>query len=305
MHKTALLMGVILAGCDTGAGADSFRAALPDGRVRIDMPAAEAGGADRSAVGDRSEYAGLTGQVTTDVNGFIGSVLDTVDTITSFDPTWTDGDQTALWGPWEDNGTVYALWVSHDPAEGLYTWGISMRGAEEAEDDAVTTVAGQANDDATADTYAGWFIIDFDAISEKDPSSSATGVFASSYDVDGDVVVATAAFEDFSEGAETVTAVYEYEQTVGVDGLMDLIYAEDITGNGEEEINIIRSRWIAEGQGRADAYVTGGELGELVFSATECWDDGYWVTFYEDNYSMERNGEESSCVFEEPSFNEE
>ena len=39
--------------------------------------------------------------------------------------------------------------------------------------------------------------------------------------------------------------------------------------------------------------MTGGEVGELVYSATECWDASYRVTFYEDNYSMERSGEEA------------
>lgn len=294
MRATALLMGVFLTACDTGGDAEAYKAALPDGRVKIDMPTD--GSTDRSSVGDRAEFALFSAQVTRDVNGFIGMVLDTVSEITTYQPTWTDGSAQALWGPWEDNGTTYALWITHDADAGLYSWAIEMDGA--------AVIAGQADDDASADAYTGWFTVDFDQISAID-GGDAAGAFTSAYEVDGPIVVATAAFEGFSDGGAPINAVYQYTQTVSEQGMLDLIYEADTTGNGEDETNIIRSRWLASGEGRADAYITDGEVGDRVYSATECWDASYAVSFYEDNWSFSRSGEEDACAFLEPSFHDD
>ncbi|MEL6342162.1 MAG: hypothetical protein AAFV53_03455 [Myxococcota bacterium] len=307
MTRSALLIGMItLMACDLSEAADtdSYAQKLPDARVRIDMPAPA--GAARSAEGDVSAFAGFTYDVTTDVNGLIDVVLTTVDTVTDFEPTWTDDAQTALWGPWEDDGLHYALWVRHDVEEGIYRWGLNLKGVDEGEDAFVTVVAGQTEDGATDDAYTGWFAIDFDSIVLKNPSETTRGRFISSYAVDGDAVVASAGFEDFADGAdEPVDALYHYEQAIGADGLMDVVFLSDATGNGEDEMHIVRSRWSAAGEGRADAYLTGGELGALTYTATECWGDDFLVDYYIDNYHLVENGEASACAFEEPSFNEE
>lgn len=297
VRSTSLLVGFfLLSACDVREDAEAFKAALPDGRVRIDMPTVGRSAA-RSSVGDPAEFAALSAQVTQDVNGFIGMVLDMVGAITTYEPTWTDGADEALWGPWEDGGITYALWIAHDADAGLYTWAIELDGA--------VAIAGQADDDASEERYTGWFTVDFAQISAAE-GGSASGAFTSAYEVDGAEVVATAALEALSDGGgEPVNAVHQYSQTVDEQGMLDLVYEADTTGNGQDETNFIRSRWLASGEGRADAYVTGGEVGELVYSATECWDPAQSVTFYEDNFSLWRSGEESACVFQEPSFHDE
>ena len=70
------------------------------------------------------------------------------------------------------------------------------------------------------------------------------------------------------------------------------------------ETHIIRTRWNPAGAGRADAYLTEGDLGALVYNATECWDESATVVFYEENFQFLRNGDESACAFSEPSWNE-
>ena len=67
----------------------------------------------------------------------------------------------------------------------------------------------------------------------------------------------------------------------------------------------MRSRWLAEGSGRADSYVTGGEFGPITYAATECWSDAFAVTYYTNNYDFVENGDIGECPFTAPSYSEE
>ncbi|MFT5685473.1 MAG: hypothetical protein ACI8RZ_006425 [Myxococcota bacterium] len=306
--KNALILTAslltLLTGCGTDTEADAYAAAMPDSRILVEMEASTA----RSNAGDASEFAFFTMNATTSVNGMITFVLTTVDTVTDFQPTWTDGEDTAVWGPYEDDGFNFALWVTHEADEGLYSWGINMKPVGTGDEAYETVIAGQADDTSNETAYAGWFAIDFDAISTLDPTETGAGLFVSSYEVNGDVVIASAGFEAFTDnnaGAERVDAIYHYEQTIGMEGLMDLVYAEDATGNGEDEVFIIRSRWLESRQGRADVAITGGELGEATFVATECWDEAFAVSYYSNNYELVENGDAASCVFDAPSYNDD
>ncbi len=306
--KNALILTAglltMLTGCDTDTEADAYAAAMPDSRILVEMETSTA----RSSAGDMSEFAFFTMNATTSVNGMITMVLTTVDTVTDFRPTWTDGESTAAWGPYEDDGYNFTLWVTHEIDEGLYSWGINMKPVGTGDEAYETVIAGQADDTSSEEAYSGWFVIDFDAISTLNPAETGAGVFVSSYDVTGEEVIASAGFEGFTDnsaGAERVDALYHYEQTIGVEGLMDLIYAEDATGNGEDEVFMIRSRWLDSRQGRADVAITGGELGEATFVATECWNEAFEVSYYSNNYELVESGDVASCAFGDPSYSED
>ena len=83
---------------------------------------------------------------------------------------------------------------------------------------------------------------------------------------------------------------------------MDLAFLGDATGNGELETFLIRSRWLESRAGRADAAVTGGELGAYTFAETECWDESLAVTYTVSNYTLTEDGDPSACVFSAPSY---
>lgn len=292
-----------LAACTTGP-ADDFSKVLPDDRLLIDLPT-DFGGSARSNLGDTAEYYEMTRDVTTDVNTLIGDVLNGVAEITSFDPTWADASQTrALWGPWEDGGVNGRLWVEQ-LEDGGYNWAIDAKLVEEADDAYVPVFAGQIDAGADEVSSTGRFALDFEEATRYDPDKTGTGEFYVEYSIDNDVVDATAGFLGWSEdGSPVGDAAYDYSQDGTGSGSMDLAFRVDSMETELAELHVVRSRWNADGEGRADVYLTEGDLGPLVFTATECWGSDYMVTFYEDNYDFTRNGDEADCAFAEDDFNE-
>lgn len=290
---------ITLAAC-TGGGADDYAAVLPDERLLIDLPT---GGA-RSALGDEAEYYALTADVTAGVNGLISDVLEGLDYVTSFEPTWSDDDHKALWGPWEDGPTNARLWVEQTE-DGGYNWAIDAKLVEEGDDAYTPLMAGQIDPEATEIASVGRMVIDFDAVSRVSPDEDATGEFYVEYDLDGEAVTAQAGFAGFTgDDGVLLDAMYAYDQDGSGAGSMDLAVSADQWGTPLPELHIVRTRWTPAGEGRADVYVTQGDLGDLVYTATECWDGSHDVTFYEENYELTREGDETACVFAEPEFSE-
>ena len=74
-----------------------------------------------------------------------------------------------------------------------------------------------------------------------------------------------------------------------------------VTGNATAEQILLRSRWESTGAGRSDGYVTGGDLGDLVATASECWDTGFSAVFHEDSWS-DSTGDEAQCVYADPEY---
>jgi hypothetical protein len=300
---TCLVTLALLSGCGPSSPHD-FSKVLPDARLKINLPVTDTSGL-RTDVGDTSEYFLFTAQVTTEVNGLIGQVLDTVEAITDFEPTWADeSENTAVWGPWEEENVETVLAVRQDALDGSYAWGLDLRNEGEGDGDWVTVFTGQIDPGATEIESAGRLAIDFDALSTFD-SESITGVFAVEYDVTDETTSASAAFEGFSEdGGDETDVAYVYDQEHGEGGMMDLAFLQDVTGNEIAEVHIVRSRWHKEGDGRADAYVTEGDFGALVYRATECWKQDHAVTFYEDNADLISRGDEADCTFAESDWND-
>ncbi len=280
--------------------AEDYSWVLPDSRILVDMPEA------RRSAGEDSELRAESLSVAADVNGFIDDVLTDIGAITEFEPTWGNEEETqALWGPWTDNGVDGALYIQLMD-DGSYEWALSAR-PEGADDDAwLPLVVGLVDPGATDTTGRGAFAVDFAAISTLDPSLDATGTFASTYDVRANTVDAEAAYEGFSENAgdPVIDAVYRYGND-NAGGYLDLAYEGEATGGGELETHIMRTRWIKGGAGRADAYVTGGDLGPLVYQASECWDEGGIVVFDESNYDLTTSGNVDDCAFADAQWNDD
>ena len=293
---------ISLGACTTGPG-DDYRDVLPDDRLLVSLPA-DQGGA-RTAAGDMSEYYALTADVTHDINTLISEVLTGIGGITDFEPTWSDDTaDTALWGPWEDGDVNARLWIQrHD--DGSHSWALDAKPLTDGDDGYVPIFAGEVDTGGDADTRSGRFAIDFTALYGVNPSGDdVLGAFYVEYDIDGSLVNSTAVFEDFAEdGGEAADAAYVYAQD-GDGGSMDLALVADATGNAVPETHLVRTRWQTNGEGRADVYLTDGDLGPLVYTATECWADDQSVVFFEENYGLTTSGDMSICAFGEPEWNE-
>lgn len=308
---TATLLA-ITAGCgepeDTTNNADAYASHLPDDRILVGLPT---GGQNR-AVGDTAESYLSTVRVSTDVNGMISHVLLLVDHVTSFEPTYSSEDDEYLWGPWNDGGldpNETALYVRYDATEDVYGWAFIQRPKDStSDDDWVPIIAGEAHEGDTEDTGSGSFIIDFDAIASLNPAEENRGVFASEYDIREDGVDAEAAFLGFSddEGVNTIDAGYRYGQDSTGAGYMDLGYRADIQQDGSDlETIVLRTRWMADGAGRGDMVIFDGDLAPLAYQGSECWNSSFSVTYEENNAELVMDGDESTCVFGEPEWNDD
>lgn len=290
-------------GPDANAWAES---ALPDQRILVNMPVDDGS----RAVGQTADSYVWTRNATQHVNGLIGFVLVTVDTITDYQPTFSNEDNEFFWGPWNDGGldpNETGLYVAHDEEAGTYGWAIVQRPKDSTDDaDWTPVVAGEATPGDTEDTGTGFFVIDFDAINALNPAETATGRFATNYVIDAAGVSAEAAFEGFSEdGGPTANALYRYDQDATGAGAMDLGLEADTDDEGAAaETIVLRTRWQADGQGRGDMVVFGGDLGEAIVAGSQCW-DGNFVSVYEATSLFTQDGDETLCAFEAAEWNDE
>lgn len=301
----ATLALATLAACTPTEQANEYSALLPDSRLLVSMPSE----LSTARGGSPAEFYGFTAEVTREVNNLIGTVVLSLDLVTDLPPTWSDTESdTAVWGPFA-NGLDPAetiLWVTHDTDQELYTWVIGMR-PRNTQDDWTPIVAGQVGDDGTQEDNNGWFAFDFDAAADLDPTTDLTGRFITEYDVSAAGVVATALFEDFSEAGGTPGDVaYHYEQDLLGEGQMDLAMRTDLnpdSGTSLEEVLLMRSRWTADGPGRADVLVTEGDLGNAVGTASECWDEHFQRVYFVDSESWATPyGDVNACVYDNESF---
>ncbi len=305
MSRTLLTVPLLaLFACTAEPAPSDYAEAFPDDRLLI---AFESGASAARLAGDPSEYAAAARDVAGDVNPFIRSVTDTVKEITTFEPTWKDGAEgTALWGPWTDDGVDGQLWVQRDDATGDYTWALEVR---EAGTEAWSALAAGefAPDGSGRGNGTGGFFFDFDVAFALDPAEIMGGQAYVSYTVDEDGATADVAFDSIDGTDVTdLDAGYHYTQDTDGTGAMDLAFYGDASGDPAVlELFILRARWDATGAGRGDAYVTEGDLGELVYTASECWDTASVLVYVEDNFLMETSGDVGSCVFAEAEWNEE
>ena len=72
----------------------------------------------------------------------------------------------------------------------------------------------------------------------------------------------------------------------------------NVGGTALLETLTLRSRWLTTGDGRADARVAGGDLGQLQVTASECWNAMFGRVYYKDsNNFAPAEGAESACAF--------
>lgn len=264
--------------------------------VRIALPESTT----QQVVGQLSPWYVVTRDLTRGLNGGTALVLGLAHTIVLFPPTTVDGD-TYTWGPWSEalSPAEYRMTVIEEP-DGSYQWALDGRNKTEPGAGFETVVGGNARTDGS-----GTFELDFDAAERVNPrENDGKGVIGATYDVPAkslDLEVDTV--ED--HGGVPTPAHYQYAYREAADGAGNMVFSvfadTDDPGARPEEATV-RSRWQADGAGRADLRLRNGDL-QAQITAVDCWDNHFLRVFYSDSVQWQpTEGDASACAYHDVSL---
>jgi hypothetical protein len=342
---------LLLAGCFQGGDGSSGSGAPNDGGRRTQARYSEAVPSPRDVelrvpgnpnpnaltLGETARFYAETYRITRSINGGVYVVLSILGDIVRLPPTEVGADY-AVWGPWTPalEPTTFVLTV-RQVGEAQYTYGLAMRPRTSSSDaDWVAIIEGEA-DLSRADALEGrgGFVLDLSAYARLNPLAEMEGRMAVDYEhrprswrsVE---VTLEGVRERRDPRAVPRDALYRYLEEADTSGEFQFAYFENVHGpldlRPEPELVQIRSRWSASGAGRADARVSGDEIGVDLLGylglsqdwvqASECWDDGFLRVFYDETpvrltpddgepdalWNGPGQGSAGDCVYGEPLF---
>ncbi|MFH1464920.1 MAG: hypothetical protein ABIO70_11100 [Pseudomonadota bacterium] len=104
---------------------------------------------------------------------------------------------------------------------------------------------------------------------------------------------------------EPVDAHYRYRRDPGGAGDFQYGLDADIIAGSDLERSSVRERWIAGGAMRADLRLEGGDLGEVIYTLSQCWDDAGVLVYQADSLGLvEPLGVAWACAFRKPEYAE-
>jgi hypothetical protein len=321
---TALCLSLALGACTLQKRDDvsEYREAIPQ-EVAVDGPESAqgeshstAGGrgllADAPATADWAEWYAWTRGVRDGVNAVTAVVLGSVHYIVHTEPTEVT-DDSATWGPYTD-ALEPATWRFRATrvAEHEYDYVLEGRpktSTDEADYRPVLVGKGYSKrDDRHGD---GAFTIDLDVARELDPlkHQDDSGTVKITHDLPPDIGdrlgalprTITADIRPAGEQWVTVTSQANEDATGSLDtnAFVDI---DDSKLTAPEDVHII-SRWRADGAGRADITIAGGDLPatmELV-QAVECWGNDFTRVYYDDSVDFApTEGDATACAYDTP-----
>ncbi len=299
---------MVVAGPETAAG-DTSTASIAERR-----------GALQAGPAARSQYArwyGFTRGVTTGVNVVTGVVLASVWAIVHTEPSTIENGE-AIWGPYTESlkPVTYRFRVTR-VADASYDYVLEGRPKSSSSDgDYRAVLTGHGYGKRHEQHGEGEFSIDLDTARELDPfeheddSGSVRVVHHLPRDLTsgGDALPRTIVAQvkpnpAVSPESFTVTseAAADGTGTLHVDAEGDVDDA-DATKSKLEDI-VVDSRWRADGAGRSDIAIAGGDVpaDPGVVTAVECWGADFARSYYSDSVGIEPSeGEASACVYDAP-----
>jgi hypothetical protein len=273
---------------------DEIRRAIPTAeQVRIKLPQSQA-----RALGELSSYYVVTRDVTRTLNGGSAWVLVLIHTIVQYPVTTIQGD-TYTWGPWSGalDPAEYRLDVTAN-ADGTFDYALAGKSKLEAGASYETVISGHADPRPGHLQGNGDFTIDFDAGKRVNPidSGDARGHVTVTYDLAARQLDLVAVSSDAN--GNPATAEYAYQETASGGGDMVFAITADVGGTALAENLVLRSRWQADGAGRGDARLAGGDLGSDQAIASECWSTMFKRVFYTDSVDfLATEGDQASCAY--------
>ena len=321
MRSITLLVSAVLIATLTACGgvdpADEYRAAVPSrSQLSMDVPSSggsqsqslgQVGSLTQALLGQTAELYALTYKVSHEVNGSIWVGLNIIESIVHTPPT-SLVNNVAVWGP--HTGALEPLTWKLTVAKtgpGRFSYVLSARKKGDATGAFSPILAGTSQKGFSKyfTGFKGLYAVNADNLNALAPSLHPdTGKMVATYDTTGDKRSVQMALENYSEaGAPPADALYSYLDRLDTSGEFRFVARTDMQKDGSaEEILAVTSAWDKTGAGRGDAAVTGGDMSSgLVVKLTECWDDGFGRTFYEDSHSINpAEGSAASCVFAQP-----
>ncbi|MEJ7602508.1 MAG: hypothetical protein WKG01_31740 [Kofleriaceae bacterium] len=263
-------------------------------QIAINLPA---NANDALALGQLADYYVATRGVTLTFNAGSAWVLGLIHAIVQYPVTSVDGN-VYTWGPWSGalDPATYKLDVT-DVGDGTYDYVLSGRSKTQPTAQFEVIIDGFADPRDGELQGNGQFTIDFDAGKRVNPfdPGDARGIVGVTYDLGArhlDLDIRTT-----NDAGQPVIAAYAYDEAADGSGDMVFDVEGDAGGTPADEQITLRSRWLATGAGRADARLTGGDVGPGA-TASECWDTSFRRVFYTDSVDFEpTEGDVGSCAF--------
>lgn len=272
---------------------DEIARAIPTAeQVRIKLPNSG------KTLGDIANYYVVTRDVTRTLNGGTGWVLVLIHAIVQYPVTSISGN-TYTWGPWSDalDPAEYKLEVTAN-LDGTFDYQLSGRNKTVAGSQFEVVIDGYADPRAGELKGSGDFTLDFEAGRRVNPidSGDAKGNVTVQYDLAARHLDMLAQAPDDNGNP----AMFEYAYNESLDGGGDMVFNVTADGGGTAlpENIVIRSRWQADGSGRGDARLAGGDLGSTQAIASECWNSLFRRVFYTDNVAFQpTEGDVATCAY--------
>lgn len=319
-------VGLIAAGCviEPEQADPAFVNAVPRAQtVQLEVPES----AGEKAYGDLAEMYRATVQFTRDVNNSVMAWLFFIEIIVQYPPSYKSKTR-HVWGPWlPDDGlsSVHLRFVMDLNLDGSFDYALEMKPRQASESAFVPVFWGVLDPGASVHRSSGIMDFDFDTAGAMDPAVTESGHITIYYDTNignKDIYIEFFNFAGHA-GDEPVTASYHYDADPGGSGYFDFVLVGDIHAddpNGgqypNDEVLSLRARWTAQGDGRADALVTGPDLDAQSieeYTLSECWDNSFSSVFYaeawtiggQQHLSPDNWGDPQECTFadfQQPQF---
>lgn len=267
--------------------------------------------------------------IATGLNTVTFSLLTIVDEVVKLPPTRREVGR-RVWGPhfaFEQGGTFRFEMARED--DGTFSWclhagrgdltrapDVDALGCENAEHESgmLLVLSGVLTPGAepgeAARSGSGSMVLEGPHLRELDASLESLGLITVVYDnTRGRELSIEVEEADEPSGLFGTGVTYEYTSEPDGSGTFYFAARANFVGGGGSfgfdpvlEDLVIRSRWTAEGAGRADGTVSGGDLEEGErYEAIQCWDSGLTTTYLENTYEGTTSGVmETDCVFQEP-----
>jgi len=324
----ALSVGIVGCGGSDGGGdaidqglLAQYRAAVPsETQIMASSPKASSG----AKIGDPALYPSGSAEIVLGINGSIEYILASLELLVSIEPTVYNSDtKEFFWGPYKNEngfGTIAAY--IRDAGEGQdfrYHYAI-LRGKDNDVAGLVPILWGGANPDPDAkDHGSGITLIDFEANAAFEQANNPNGAnmpmdrgrFVAVYGKDatdkGDLTLVFAALRGFvsKDNPDVMPADLDYLYGRHDDGTNKVDFVdwkstfdvhEDAAMAKPEDVGV-RLAFVNEGQGRAEAQASGGDLASgQVADAIECWDNALAQSYL--SFKTSTNGTEDSAASE-------
>jgi hypothetical protein len=323
---TALLITLAASACTLEKRDDvsEYRQAIPQREaVVVDGPESAQGDssstsgssgllAEAPAAGSWAEWYAWTRGVRDGVNVITAAVLGSVHYIVNTEPTEITED-TATWGPHTD-ALEPVTWRFRAVRVADHEYDYFLEGRPKTstdESDYRIVLSGNGFSERHDRHGDGVFEIDLDVARELDPlkHQDDSGAIKITYDLPRDIDTRLGALPRFitadirPAGEQWLTVTSSaFEDNTGSLDTNAYVDIDETKMTAPEDVKIV-SRWQADGAGRADITIAGGDLPDTIelVEAVECWGTDFSRVYYDDTVDFApTEGDPTACAYDSP-----